>query len=645
MKKILLASLILSILLVACGGADEAGETAEREGPLRIALVAPSATNDLAFTQSMYDALVKIQQERGEENFEIAVSEGMFVVDDAAAAIRDYATEGYNLIIAHGSQYGSSLVEIAPDFPDTSFAWGTTRDTFADQGITNVYAYTGNTNEGGYITGVVTALLTQSGTVGLIGPIEVGDAKLSMDGFVKGVTVTNPDINILTAWTGSFSDVALAAEAAQTQIDAGADMLTGTAQMVVGAIGVAKDEGVLWAGHQTSQASLAPEHVVVTQVYDWTVILEPMLANIDEGTLGGEIYELTLANGGLVVEFNDGYDTPDDVKQAAEDAVAGIIDGSVDASVEDTVAPSESTDSGELFRIAAVLPGTSNDFGISQGVYEALIAYQEEMGEENVEVAFSESMFVVDDAATAIRDYASEGFDMVIAASSAFGSSVEEIAPDFPDTSFVWGTNPETFGQDNIYAFSVMSDQGAYVGGVMAGMLADKIAFVGPIYVGSIASSFDGFKAGVLSANPDAEVLENFTGSFSDVALASEASRTMVDAGVTVLASQTEMGTGVAGVAEQEDGVVFFGNDADFAPFAPEATYASQAFRYGVAFRQMIDQIKDGQLGGEVVWLTLENGGIEVVSNPDFDFPDGVQAAAEETIQGILDGSIDTSPE
>jgi basic membrane protein A len=98
----------------------------------------PSAINDLAFSQSMYDALTRIQEEMGKENFEFVYSEGMFVVDDAAAAIRDYASQGYNLIIAHGSQYGSSLQEIAPDFPETSFAWGTTVDTF---GLPNVFAY------------------------------------------------------------------------------------------------------------------------------------------------------------------------------------------------------------------------------------------------------------------------------------------------------------------------------------------------------------------------------------------------------------------------------------------------------------------------------------------------------------------------
>ena len=90
-------------------------------GPFRVAVVMPSAINDLAFSQSMYDALVRVQEKMGgKDKFDFVYSENMFVVDDAAAAIRDYASQGYNLVIAHGSQYGSSLQEIAPDFPETS---------------------------------------------------------------------------------------------------------------------------------------------------------------------------------------------------------------------------------------------------------------------------------------------------------------------------------------------------------------------------------------------------------------------------------------------------------------------------------------------------------------------------------------------
>ena len=168
--------------------------------PFRVAVVMPSAINDLAFSQSMYDALLAIQAEMGgPEAFEIAYSEGMFVIEDAAAAIRDYASQGFNLVIAHGSQYGSSLQEIAPDFPETSFAWGTTLDTF---GLPNVFAYEARSEEGGYVNGVLAASLSESGVIGVIGPIETGDAKLYVDGFTAGVMATNPAATVGTVWTG-----------------------------------------------------------------------------------------------------------------------------------------------------------------------------------------------------------------------------------------------------------------------------------------------------------------------------------------------------------------------------------------------------------------------------------------------------------
>jgi len=325
MKHIRLIFLILMALaLVSCGGAGDTG--GGTSGPFRVAAVMPSAINDLAFSQSMYDALVAIQNEMGAENFEFVYSDGMFVVEDAAAALRDYASQGYNLIIAHGSQYGASLQEIAPDFPNTSFAWGTAGDTF---GIPNVFAYEAFSQEGGYVNGVIAASLADSNTIGVVGPIEVGDAKLYVDGFIAGAKATRPDILVNVNYIGSFSDVALASEAAQTHAEAGASAMTGSAQMVVGAIGVCEERGIPWFGTQANQTSLAPDIVVASQVYNWTVVINDMIDLIKGGTLGEKAYALALDNDGLRIEFNDGYALPAEVKTLADDTIQGIIDGSI----------------------------------------------------------------------------------------------------------------------------------------------------------------------------------------------------------------------------------------------------------------------------------------------------------------------------
>jgi len=285
-----------------------------------MAIVAPSASDDLAFSQSMVDSVNALDRD-----ITVQVTDGTFIVEDAAAAIRGYAEDGVDVIVAHGTQFGASLAEIAPDFPDTTFVWGTATDT---QGLDNVFAYAPAADEGGYVNGVVAAAISETGIIGVVGPVEAGDAVAYINGFVTAAEAGGATVNV--TYTGSFGDVALAAEAAEAHLANNADVLTGTAQMVVGAVGVASDAGVPWFGTQSNQTSLDPDLVVASQVYHWEFALEEMLQLRDNGTKGGQTFEINLANGGLVIEFNDGFELSDDVKAAADAAIAGIIDGSID---------------------------------------------------------------------------------------------------------------------------------------------------------------------------------------------------------------------------------------------------------------------------------------------------------------------------
>jgi basic membrane protein A len=323
-KSVLFVVVAVALLATACGG--PAAPSAS--GKLRVAVVMPSATTDLAFSQSMFSALKSVQTAMGgEAQFELKYSENMFNVPDAAAALRDYASQGFDIVIGHGSQYGASIQEIAKDFPKVTFAWGTDVNTF---GLPNVYAYTAAAEEGGYVNGVLAAKLTKSKIIGVTGPVEVGDAKTYIDGFLQGVTSADPSIKVSKTWTGSFSDVALMTAAAKTHIAAGADALTGSSQSVVGSIGAAKEKGtVLWFGTQADQATLAPNLVVSSQVYDWTGMLNDMIKNRKAGKLGGDKFTLQLKNNGLKIAYNSGYQLPADVKAAGDKAIAGIKDGSI----------------------------------------------------------------------------------------------------------------------------------------------------------------------------------------------------------------------------------------------------------------------------------------------------------------------------
>ncbi len=331
-RLFVLVSLLTIIALVACATPTP---TAVPAKPFRIAVIMPSAINDLAFSQSMYDALVAVQTEMGKDKLEFVYTDNMFNVPDAAAALRDYATKGYDLVIAHGSQYGASLADIAPDFPKTAFAWGTAVDTFESKGVKNISAYTVQADQGGYVLGVIAAKLSKSGKFGLIGPVPAGDGKLHIDGFEAGVKATNPNASVSKVFTQSFSDAALMSQAAQTMVANGADMFTGTSQAVVGAISVLKDkQGLAWFGNQSSQVSLAPKNVVATQVYDWSPFIKDLIANTKAGKLGGAVMVGTLKNKVLVIQYNPDYPLPADVKKLADETVQGLIDGKIQTGVK-----------------------------------------------------------------------------------------------------------------------------------------------------------------------------------------------------------------------------------------------------------------------------------------------------------------------
>ena len=158
--------------------------------------------------------------------------------------------------------------------------------------------------------------------MGALASVEPVQAMRYTEGMAQAVLATHPNAKVSVTWTGSYSDAPLAAETARTMIKSGADVLTGTSQMVIGAIGVAKKEGAIWFGYDVDQAPLAPKIVVSSVVVDWAVALRPMIAAIQQGTMGGTVFDLTLANGGRKIAVN------------AEGLVGKTIDGIINGDIK-----------------------------------------------------------------------------------------------------------------------------------------------------------------------------------------------------------------------------------------------------------------------------------------------------------------------
>ena len=187
-----------------------------------------------------------------------------------------------------------------------------------------------------YVEGVIAAMMTKSGKVGSIGPIQGDSLVKIINGFEDGAKSVNPDIEVQSAWTNSFVDTQLAQEAARAMIDDGVDVIKHCANACGNGAMAAAVEADIWCqGDSYDQSSLAPENILDSALYNLDVVLDIALGKVVDGSFTGEVVNLGMDSGAVAVLFSDNL--PDDVKTAAEELIAQIESGEVEVVRDYTV--------------------------------------------------------------------------------------------------------------------------------------------------------------------------------------------------------------------------------------------------------------------------------------------------------------------
>jgi basic membrane protein A len=189
--------------------------------------------------------------------------------------------------------------------------------TSGEIGPKNVFTYMPESEETGYLSGVIAGLTTKSNIVGYVGPVDGGDAARYGRGFVLGVQKVNPAAKIMVAHTGSFSDFVKAGEVAHSQIRAGSDVLTGASQQAIGALRAVsddayKDQAIWWVGQDIAQLS-TPEgkaKCLAASSYNYAAVILGFVQKLDAGIRGGECIPMNFSNGGFIFEYNQALSSP-----------------------------------------------------------------------------------------------------------------------------------------------------------------------------------------------------------------------------------------------------------------------------------------------------------------------------------------------
>lgn len=289
MKKLLV---LLVVLLVSLSfGFAQANTEKHPDEMIRIGLICESTVDDGLWCESMYKALLRVQQRRGDIIVGLSEKENPVA---AGTAIMQFIAQGYDIIIAHGAQYASIVKDLAPTYPSVIFAYGTGEDTSME----NVFSYTPRSEQTGYLNGVAAGLSTKSNVIGLIGSVDGGDAARYDRGFILGVQSVNPKAEIKVVHTGTYIDYIRSSQMAHLYVrTTGADILSGSSQQSKGALRAVEDypgEDIFWLGVDPTSPK-----VLAAQAYNWVPMLDSLLEYRSRGIHGGINLQLDFANGGF----------------------------------------------------------------------------------------------------------------------------------------------------------------------------------------------------------------------------------------------------------------------------------------------------------------------------------------------------------
>ena len=211
LRKILV--LTLTLLMVLSCTAFAVAETR----PLKVALLLTSNLGDKGFYDSAANGLKLIGEAfPGSETKCVEMGQDPSVYE---SNICDIAESGYDYIIIGTSPCVEVLQELAPQYPDQKFIIFDFDVDRTTGDFSNVYSISYKQNEGTYIAGMVTGMLSESGVIGFIGGMDLPIINDFLIGYIEGAQYINPDIKVAVAYAGTFVDSAKGKELALAQIN------------------------------------------------------------------------------------------------------------------------------------------------------------------------------------------------------------------------------------------------------------------------------------------------------------------------------------------------------------------------------------------------------------------------------------------
>jgi basic membrane protein A len=334
----------ISMFLVACGGATptpttqviQPSATAETAAPtptsspsaagpdlsgMKFAILTSGPRNDNSWNYAAYLGAEAMKSYGAQTAFSEQIAEG-----DEGPVLDEYASQGYNLIVAHGFGYQDGVFKAAGEYPNVNFAWAGGIDHTA----VNVADYDQPFYQAAYPIGVLAGYMSKSGVLGALYGFDIPVCHSMGEAFLAGAKTVNPDATLITTAVGVWEDVAAAKEAALAQADAGVDFWIECGEgPALGAIEAAKERGGFTTGYVGDMSPNGPDVVLASAYWNLEPLFLKMMEQIKDGTFANTFYQMGMKEGSIQVVLNKDLESqiPEEAMTAMNKVIADIESG------------------------------------------------------------------------------------------------------------------------------------------------------------------------------------------------------------------------------------------------------------------------------------------------------------------------------
>ena len=325
MKKCIAFLLILAMVacfFVGCGSSDQTSGENSGESTYKIAYMTNASVNDGGWNQSCYGGMVGAAEKYG---FETAYTENIAEAD-YVTTLSDYANMGFDLIFVPGNEYTDAVEEVAPNYPDVGFM--ILNGTVSGDNYISIKA---DNVQMGFMAGVIAGLRTNTNQLGYVGAEEITTSIDCLNGYEQGAKYVNPDIEVSSGYTGSWTDSAKGKEIAISMITTkDVDVFFGNAgQIDVGVReGAAEHEARYGVAQPADCLEENPDIILTSVVTDNVALISLGLEDWINGTFGNKVYEAGAADGVLTYGAfgNNGKEFEKQVMEIYDKLAAGEIE-------------------------------------------------------------------------------------------------------------------------------------------------------------------------------------------------------------------------------------------------------------------------------------------------------------------------------